>query len=87
VGFTFKREDVFDMGRMLRLLIADDLVRKAAGQASKQRIQEQYLWTKIAAEIAQAYLEMAGWENRDLLSPALAGHASKASASTREPVA
>jgi glycosyltransferase involved in cell wall biosynthesis len=86
VGFTFKRGDVFDMERMLRLLIADDPVREAAGQAAKQRIREQYLWPKIATEIEQIYLEMAGWENRDLFSPAPAGHASKVSPSAREPV-
>ena len=87
VGFTFKRGDVFDLERMLRLLIADDPVREAAGQAAKQRIREQYLWPKIVTEIEQIYLEMAGWENRDLLSPAPASHPSKVSPSAREPVA
>jgi hypothetical protein len=72
---------------MLRLLIADDHVREAAGQAAKQRIREQHLWPKIAPEIEQIYLEMVGWENRDLPSPAPAGHPSKVPASAWEPMA
>lgn len=68
VGFLFRPGDAADLERMLRLLIADAQVREAAGKAAKQRIQEEYLWPKIAAEIEQTYLEMVGWAAVDTVS-------------------
>jgi hypothetical protein len=65
VGFTFKTGDAADLERMLRLLIADTHVRKAAGRRAKRRIQEQYLWSEVAREVERVYLEMVGWK-RDL---------------------
>jgi glycosyltransferase involved in cell wall biosynthesis len=65
VGFLFKPGDVTDLERMLRLLIDDDEVRAASGNAAKLRIQEEYLWPKIAAEIEHVYLEMVGWKGID----------------------
>jgi glycosyltransferase involved in cell wall biosynthesis len=61
-GFTFKKGDLEDLERMLRLLIADSEVREAAGRNAKQRIQEGYLWPKIAQQVEQVYLEMMGWK-------------------------
>ncbi len=65
VGFLFKPGDVADLERMLRLLIDDDQVRAASGKAAQLRIQEEYLWPKIAAEIEQVYLEMVDWKGSD----------------------
>jgi glycosyltransferase involved in cell wall biosynthesis len=60
-GFLFRPGDARDLQRMLRLLMEDREVRVAAGRTAKKRIQEQYLWPKIAQEIEQTYLEMMGW--------------------------
>jgi glycosyltransferase involved in cell wall biosynthesis len=62
VGFTFMQGNAIDLERLLRLLIADKEVRDAAGRRAKQRIQEEYLWPKIARQIEQVYLEMMGWK-------------------------
>jgi len=59
-GFTFRRGDVADLTRMLALLIRADSLRADAGRAARRRIEEQYLWPKIAKEIEMAYLEMLG---------------------------
>ncbi len=60
VGFTFRRGDVADLTRMLALLMQADSMRADAGRAARKRIEEQYLWPKIAKEIETAYLEMLG---------------------------
>jgi len=61
-GYLFKPGDVADLGKMMRLLTRDNQLREAAGKAAKRRIQEQYQWSNIAAQIEHVYLEMAGWE-------------------------
>ena len=61
-GYLFKPGDVADLGKMMRLLTRDNQLRKAAGEAAKRRIQEQYQWSNIAAQIEHVYLEMAGWK-------------------------
>jgi glycosyltransferase involved in cell wall biosynthesis len=60
-GFLFRPGDQADLQRMLRVLMANQDLREKAGKAARQRIQEQYLWPKIAQEIEQTYLEMMGW--------------------------
>lgn len=47
---------------MLRFLIADWEIREDAGRSAKRRIEDQYLWTKVAGEIEEVYLEMMGWK-------------------------
>ena len=59
-GFTFRRADVADLTRMLALLIQADSLRADAGCAARRRIEEQYLWPKIANEIEAAHFEMLG---------------------------
>ncbi len=61
-GFTFRRGDVEDLERMLRLLLADRQVREEAARRGQERIREGYLWPRIAAEIEAEYLRMMGWE-------------------------
>jgi len=55
VGFTFRRGDVQDLERMLRLLLLDTEGREAAGRAAQQRVRERYLWPGIAAQVDQLY--------------------------------
>jgi glycosyltransferase involved in cell wall biosynthesis len=59
-GFTFQRGSAADLADRLRFLIANPAVREAAGKAAKTRIQEQYQWGKIAADIEKAYFEILG---------------------------
>jgi glycosyltransferase involved in cell wall biosynthesis len=60
-GFTFRRGDVADLAERLRFLIANPAVREAAGEAARRRIQEQYQWNHVAAEIERVYFETLGW--------------------------
>ncbi len=57
-GYTFRRCDSGDLADRLRFLIANPAVREAAGQAARRRIQEQYHWGKIAADIERAYFDI-----------------------------
>jgi glycosyltransferase involved in cell wall biosynthesis len=59
-GFTFKRGDVNDLERMLRLLLSDPVVRQQAGQAAQKRIAESYLWPQITSEIETIYRQTLG---------------------------
>jgi glycosyltransferase involved in cell wall biosynthesis len=60
VGFTFRRGDVDDLARMLRLLIADPGIREISGKAAKETVRKHYLWPNIAGEIEQEYLRVLG---------------------------
>jgi len=60
-GFTFHPGDCADLRKMLTLLIHAKFLRAAAGRAARKRIEEQYLWSGIASQIEQAYLEIMGW--------------------------
>lgn len=61
-GFTFKRGNAADLAENLKFLIANPGVREAAGQAAKQRIRQQYLWDKIAADIEAVYFNVLAWK-------------------------
>ncbi len=60
VGFTFRPGDVADLARMLALLLADDQIRKTAGQSARLRVQEQYLWPEIVRQVSEVYEELMG---------------------------
>jgi glycosyltransferase involved in cell wall biosynthesis len=45
---------------MLRLLISEPEVRKAAAGKARERVREHYLWGRVAKEIERIYLELAG---------------------------
>jgi glycosyltransferase involved in cell wall biosynthesis len=62
-GFVFKRGDGPDLQRMLSLLLSDAQLREAAGGSAQQRVRQNYLWGKVAKEIAAVYT--------DLVSPAM----------------
>jgi glycosyltransferase involved in cell wall biosynthesis len=57
-GFTFKRGDVQDLERMLRLLIKNPKLRQAAAMSARQRVRERYLWRGIAVQINQTYRQL-----------------------------
>ena len=60
VGFTFERGNATDLAGMLRFLIANPVVREAAGRAARKRIRERYLWSDVAANVAQVYADVTG---------------------------
>jgi len=61
-GFTFRRGDVLDLERMLRLLLADPEVRRRSGQSARRRIAEHYNWDVITRQIEAEYLRTLGRE-------------------------
>jgi len=60
-GYTFQRGSAPDLAERLRFLMANPAVREAAGKAARTRIEEQYQWQKIAADIEKAYFTVMGW--------------------------
>jgi glycosyltransferase involved in cell wall biosynthesis len=61
-GFTFRRGDTADLADRLQFLMANRAVRKAAGDAAKQRVREHYRWSAIAAEVERVYFTVMGCE-------------------------
>jgi glycosyltransferase involved in cell wall biosynthesis len=61
-GYMFTRGSAIDLADRLHFLIANPAVREAAGRTAKRRIQDQYQWPKIAADIEKAYFEIMGWK-------------------------
>ena len=59
-GFTFRPGDQRDLERMLRLLISEPGIRKAAAIRAREKVRERYLWNGIAKEVEDIYLELAG---------------------------
>ncbi|MBV8050481.1 MAG: glycosyltransferase family 4 protein, partial [Acidobacteriaceae bacterium] len=59
-GFTFRAGDVEDLARMLALLASDPEVRAAAGRAGRKIVEERYLWSQIANEVAIGYERLTG---------------------------
>jgi glycosyltransferase involved in cell wall biosynthesis len=59
-GFTFRRGDQDDLERMLRLLISEPEIRKAAARKAREKVWEHYLWGRVAREIEGSYLALAG---------------------------
>ena len=67
-GYTFHRGDVADLADRLCFLIANPAVREATGREARRRIEEQYQWPKIAADIEEAYFAVMGWSPADGLA-------------------
>jgi glycosyltransferase involved in cell wall biosynthesis len=59
-GFTFQAGNSSDLADRLRFLIANPSVRETAGRTARQRVEEEYQWEKIAADIEQVYLRVLG---------------------------
>jgi glycosyltransferase involved in cell wall biosynthesis len=57
-GFTFKRGSVIDLRRMLDVLLGDETLRRSAVQIARARVQENYLWEKVVAEMNCVYADL-----------------------------
>jgi len=57
-GFTFQRGDAKDLQLMLRLLLSDSRLRKAASKLSVERVRERYLWGKVVADVNDIYRQL-----------------------------
>lgn len=57
-GFTFRRGNVTELEERLRFLIANPAVREAAGRTAKARIEGEYLWPEITAQIEKVYVDL-----------------------------
>ena len=62
-GFTFRHGDRDDLERMLRLLISEPEVRKAAADKAREKVWEHYLWGRVAREIEGNFLALAVGSN------------------------
>jgi glycosyltransferase involved in cell wall biosynthesis len=62
-GFTSRHGDRDDLERMLRLLISEPEVRKAAADKAREKVWEHYLWGRVAREIEGNYLALAAGSN------------------------
>ena len=69
-GFTFRQGSVDDLERMLRLLVADAPVRRAAGKRAQERVREHYLWPRIARQIDRVYRSVWAEKRPDRKVPA-----------------
>jgi glycosyltransferase involved in cell wall biosynthesis len=59
-GYTFRKGDVDDLRQMLQQLISDPKLRKELSCAAQSKIQESYLWPKIAQQIEDVYRNVVG---------------------------
>jgi glycosyltransferase involved in cell wall biosynthesis len=59
-GFTFRAGDEEDLHRMLESLLAQPALRREAGVAAQQRVEERYLWRTVAQQVEQVYFETLG---------------------------
>jgi glycosyltransferase involved in cell wall biosynthesis len=57
-GFTFRRSDRADLERMLRLLVSEPDIRKAAARKAKERVWSHYQWGKVAREVESEYMAL-----------------------------
>jgi hypothetical protein len=72
---------------MLRFLIADRGIREDAGRSAKRGIEDQYLWTKVAGEIEEVYLEMMGGKGAVPKPPSHSADLQEADPSRRDLIA
>ena len=66
-GYLFKPGDADDLAERLRFLIANSTIREAAGRTARRRIEDEYQWPAIAAQIEKVYFHMLGREWADNL--------------------
>jgi glycosyltransferase involved in cell wall biosynthesis len=59
-GYTFKKGNVLDLEKMLRLLVANPELREGAAKKAKERIRQDYLWPHITRQIESVYLDLMG---------------------------
>jgi glycosyltransferase involved in cell wall biosynthesis len=67
-GFIFKRGDVQDLSRVLKLLFSNRELRSNAGLRAQERVRQHYLWKAVALDIVAVYSTLvAGPEGRPVL--------------------
>jgi glycosyltransferase involved in cell wall biosynthesis len=57
-GFTFRHSDRADLERMLRLLVSEPEIRKAAARKAREKVWSHYLWGRVAREVESQYLAL-----------------------------
>jgi glycosyltransferase involved in cell wall biosynthesis len=57
-GFTFRIGDADDLRRMLTLILADEDLRAVTGQKARVRVEQNYLWDQVTAQIEATYREL-----------------------------
>jgi glycosyltransferase involved in cell wall biosynthesis len=60
VGYTFVRGDISDLERMLRLLLGRRDLRERAACDARARVEDSYLWTRVASETEHLYYQVLG---------------------------
>jgi glycosyltransferase involved in cell wall biosynthesis len=61
-GFTFRHGDADDLAERMQFLLANPVVRQAAGRAARRRVREQYQWSRIASDVELEYFKLLGWD-------------------------
>jgi glycosyltransferase involved in cell wall biosynthesis len=82
-GFTFQCGSAVDLAKRVRFLIANPIVREAAGRAAKRRVKENYQWQQIARNIEMAYFAVMGWQPVEALPEKPRARAAAAGAERR----
>jgi len=82
-GYLFKPGDVGDLAERLRFLIANPTIREAAGRTARRRVEDEYQWPAIAAQIEKVYCHVLGREWADNLGMKPSAHAAVAGAAQR----
>jgi len=62
-GFTFRHSDKADLESILRLLVSEPDIRKAAARKAKEKVRSHYQWGKVAREVESQYLALTGRDN------------------------
>lgn len=68
-GFTFKAGDVDDLRRMLALLLNHSRLREPCGERARVRVQQNYLWERVTAEIETVYRDLMQQASSQVLAP------------------
>jgi len=69
-GFTFQAGNGNDLERMLRLLIFTASLRTKAAAEGRKRVQERFLWNRVANQMEGVYLQLVEASHTDLSSKA-----------------
>jgi glycosyltransferase involved in cell wall biosynthesis len=59
-GLLVDPEDVDSLRDSLRKLIVDETMRRKMGHASRQRVEEEYTWEKVARQYSEYLVKISG---------------------------
>lgn len=82
-GYLFKPGDADDLAERLRFLIANPVIREAAGRTARGRIEDEYQWPQIAMQIERVYFHILGRDWEDSLPMKPSARAAAAGAAQR----